>query len=989
MRFVFLFVLFFSKLILCEAQHGDYVAFTINDGLPGNNVYRCVEDNKGFLWVATDAGIARFDGKHFQVFTTQQGLPDNEVLAVVKENNGCIWVNCFKQSPAYFDEIQNRFISAVPDSDLAKLSGTSVMNLFALPDGGVMYINEKGSYIFKEKKLIEYNKGRNNFNFLIKENKNGTQLKWSNLVFDPVLKTYDSKMFLTKEEKIIDSLSLNRQKINDYQLPSIDDGKFYLFNGLKKKCLIYSDIEFNPLSVKMDSITIPEAFFNFAFTKTSLYIVSYSGKIYVFDKQTLQEQYIISGNYLPNSFYNDSKENLWVSTIDKGLILYKKKQFRKIRVPSNFTNANFLSIAWKPNGAMLFGNYYGQVIESNNDKFIVHTISKKIPSRQRKIIVQGNHVFTFSEENIVMDYAKPILNPVTKLNYSVKTAVSFNDSIIIVGSYSGLLKLNTITQKISALKLISKRVTALTKTNNGIVYFGSTDGLYRFDYLQNKVTPLASTNALLGERITALCTTVDNIVWMATAGNGIVAVKDDKVLFHITNNNDIINNSCRSIAAGKQNEIWLGTTQGISKIVYEINNSKIKTSIQNISANDGLTNNEINEMLYHNDTVYATTADGISVIPGNISIPAFNIPVQIINISINQRDTTISLKYDLDYNQQNINIRFAAIELSGHFKNLQYTLDKNNSWINLAENTLNLQLNNGRHVLQVRAVDVNGNVSNKISSIQFNIATPFWKATWFWLIVVISLQFLAMYFISRWQKKRKEIKLAKEIASMQTASLEQQAFTSLMNPHFVFNALNSIQHYINVQDRQNANRYLSDFASLIRKNFEASQQFFIPLEEELENIKIYLRLEQMRFVNRFSYKIKVDDNLDPDQWMIPTMMMQPLLENALIHGIIPSVIDGIIEINLKEQDGNLLISIIDNGIGIENNRALKQSSLHKSHGVELIKKRIAALNHFVEVPITIDTSIPSKDEKNPGNKITISIPAELYNAWLKAKNDNN
>ena len=987
MRFIFLFVLFFFKLILCEAQHGDYSAFTINDGLPGNNVYRCVEDNKGFLWVATDAGIARFDGKHFQVFTTQQGLPDNEVLAVVKENNGCIWVNCFKQSPAYFDEIKNRFVVAVADSSLPEISGTSLMYLFALPEGGIMYINEKGSFIFREKKLIKYLAHKNEDGFLIKENINGTQLRWKRYFVNQQLKTYQSEIFQTYQGKITDSVQSNLKNTTDYLMPYIDEGKFYLFNREKKKCFIYSSLATNPIRYKLDSITIPEVFFNFAFTKTSLYLISYSGKIYVFDKHTLQQQYIISGNYLPNSYYNDSKGNLWISTIDKGLIVYKKKQFPNIKMPSGFTNTNFLSIARKPDGNLLFGNYYGEIVERNKEQFIVHTVSKKIPSRQRKIIFAGKHTFTFSEEGIVMDYTISLKNLANNLPQSAKTAIAYSDSIIIIGNYSGLLKLNAVTQKITPLKSIAKRVTAMAKTSKGIVYFGSTDGLYKFNYQQNKITSLVANHLLFNERIIAISTTADDYLWIATASNGIVVTKDDKVLFHITTNDGIINNSCRSITTVKQNEVWLGTTQGISKIKYQIINSKINTSVQNISVNDGLTNNEINEMLYHNDTIYATTADGVSVVPANISIPEFNIPVQLINISINQRDTIIASKYDLDYNQQNISLGFSAIELSGHFKNLQYTIDNNKNWIFLSENTLNLQLNSGQHILQVRAIDVNGNISNKVCSIQFNIATPFWKATWFWLLVVIGLQFISMYLVSRWQKKRKEIKLAKEIANVQTASLEQQAFASLMNPHFVFNALNSIQHYINVQDRQNANRYLSDFASLIRKNFEASQQFFIPLEEELENIKIYLRLEQMRFTNRFSYKINIDDNLDLDQLMIPTMMLQPLLENALLHGIIPSMIAGELEINFKEQVGNLLINIIDNGIGVENSSALKRSAPHKSRGMELIKKRIAALNHFVNVPITIFMTPALEDEKNPGNKITLSIPSELYNAWLKAKKE--
>ncbi|HEV8081141.1 MAG TPA: two-component regulator propeller domain-containing protein [Chitinophagaceae bacterium] len=981
MRFTLTLLILFSFIINCKAQPAGYTAFTVNDGLPGNHIYRCVEDNKGFLWVATDEGIARFDGRHFQIFTTQQGLPDNEVLAVVKEKNGRIWVNCFKQSPAYFDEVQNSFINAKKDSNLAKVSGTKAMYVSALQNGGVIYYNENGFYIFRDKKLVEL-KNERDILFLIKENDDGSQLRLGR-IFYPALKKYHSKIYHLQKNKIIDSLTTNMNAIN--WIPALDDGKFYSFNRDEKKCYIYSNFYTHPIRFKLDSISIPEPFYNFSFTNTSLYLIGFSGKIYVIDKKTLQQQYIISGNYLPNSFYNDSKGNIWVSTVDKGLIVYRKKHFPNFEMPAGYTRTNFLSLARKQDGTLLAGNYYGEVMEADEKKFTVNTIFKKIPSRQRKILIAGNNVFTFSEDGITVNFSKPLINPANKKPYAAKTAIIYNDSIIITGLFSGVMKLNTITQKITLLNPFTKRVTALVKANDGMIYFGSTDGLYKYNYSLNTVVSLAKNNPLFGERITALSASPDNLLWIATPGNGIVVVKDDKVLLNITASDGIINNSCRSITSGKPGQVWLGTAQGISIINYELRNSRIRFSIQNLSVNDGLTNNEVNEMLYQNDIVYAATADGISVIPADISIPKFDIPVQIIGISINQRDTIIAKKYNLDYDQQSIRIGFAGIELSGHFKNLQYTLDKNKNWINLNENTLALQLNNGNHTLQVRAVDVNGNISDKILTMQFSIATPFWKAAWFWITLAIVLQFLTIYMVIRWQKERKKTRLAKDLAMVQNASLEQQAFTSLLNPHFMFNALNSIQHYINVQDRQNANRYLSDFASLIRKNFEAAQQSFIPLEQELENIKIYLRLEQMRFTNRFTYKIYIDDSVDTDNWMIPTMMMQPLLENALLHGIMPSTINGELIIDLKEFDTSLLITITDNGIGIENNRALKQHDQHKSRGMELITKRIAALSHFVTQPITINMAPAFKNDKNPGNKITLLIPAELYKAWLHAQ----
>lgn len=990
MRFIVSCLLIFFMIITCQAQQANYTAFTVNDGLPSNFIYGCIEDDKGFLWIATDAGIARFDGKRFQVFTIRQGLPDNEVLAVVKEKNGRIWVSCFKQSPAYFDEVKNRFINAKEDSNLAKVSGTGIMYVYALQNGGVMYYNEKGSFIFRDKKLIEYNTERKDINFLIKENDDGSQLRFGSVIYNTTLKTYQSGIFHIQGGRCVDSIVIRSNSFSDHLGPGIDDGKFYVFNGVKKKCFIYSNIGIHPIRFKLDSINIPEPFFIFSLTGSYINLYSYSGKIYVFDKNTLQRQFIISGKYAPNSLYNDSKGNIWVSTIDKGLILYKKRQFDNITMPGDFSNTNFLSIARKQDGTLLAGNYYGEVLETNGNAFTIHSSPQKSRAifRQRKILLSQNKIFTFSEAGVFVNFTKQITTPIANLFYA-KTAINYNDSTIITGVIGGLQKLNTRTGKVTLLFQAFKRVTALAKANDGAIYFGSTDGLYKYDYVNNSKVAFKQSDPLLNENVVALCTTADNLLWMATSGNGIVALKDDKVLLHITEKEGIINNSSRSITAAIPGQVWLGTAGGISVINYKLQDNEVSYTMQHLSVNDGLTSNVINEMLYRNDTVYAATANGISVIPAGISIPVFNIPVQIINVSINQRDTIITNKYDLGYHQQNILIRFAGIELSGHFKNLQYTLDNNRNWITLDENTLNLQLNNGRHTLQVRAVDVNENISDKILTVQFNIATPFWKAAWFWLVIAIGIQLLTIYLISLWQKKRKETKLAKEIAGVQTASLEQQAFTSLMNPHFMFNALNSIQHYINLQDRQSANRYLTDFASLIRKNFEAAQQSFIPLEQELENIRIYLRLEQMRFTNRFSYRITVDESLDIDHWVIPTMMLQPLLENALLHGIMPSVIMGELIIDLKEKDENLLIAISDNGIGITNSRALKENSGHKSRGMELIKKRIAALNHFVKRPITLTMTPAFDNAKNPGNKITLFIPVELHKAWLQAQRKQN
>jgi ligand-binding sensor domain-containing protein/signal transduction histidine kinase len=982
-RISLLTLLFLSFLLpqACFSQQQNYSSFTMKDGLPSNMVYRCLEDDEGFLWIATDAGIARFDGKHFQVFTTAHGLPDNEVLAVVKEKDGTIWVNCFKQGPAYFDNIQNRFVKPAAASELSKLPGTYISYMYTLENGGVMYINVNSSQIYKNRKL-QNNSDRADLPFLVKENGDGSVISLGYKRI-PNSRKARFKLVHRKTGNSIDSVVIGTD-ITGYLQSSVNDGSLYLFYGANNKCYVYSNFQTNPLRFRSDSFTLPSPIANHSFTPTSVYFLCESGKMYVFNKKTMKPEGIFEGDYLSNSFFNDSKGNIWISTIDKGVIVHRENQLFPISLPQSFTHTNFISLARKTDGTILAGNYYGEVIEVLRNKFTVHKLVNKIPSRQRKILLARNNVYSFSEEGIMVNFKRQLTNKLNSSPYTGKTAIIYNDSILLAGTPSGLLKIELSGEKISSLPTLGRRITCITRMNNGLVYFGSTDGLYKYDMKKDLTTKILTDIPVLRERISTLCTTSDDILWVGTASRGVIGIRNDKPLVYITDSNGIINNSCKSIVAGRNGELWLGTEQGISALRYTLNNEKVHFTVQNFSMSDGLTSNGINELLFDNDTVYAATSNGISIVPANIHVAPFDIPVRIINMTIDQRDTAIYRIYKLPYGRKNIQIRFAAIELNGHFKNLEYSLDGNKSWIPLHDNFLNLELNYGEHSLAVRAVDQNGNVSRSVLSTEFHIATPYYKTVWFWIIAIIVLQAATIYIAVKWLKTRKRSRLARQIAGVQNASLEQQAFTSLMNPHFMFNALNSVQHYINLQDRQNANRYLTDFASLIRKNFEAAQQSFIPLEQELDNLKIYLRLEQMRFSGRFVYNLNIDDNVDPEQWMIPTMMLQPLLENALLHGLMPSAIKGELELTVREIEKFLQLTITDNGIGMKNSLYLREREGHKSRGMELIQKRIAALSHFASQPISINMSPAFESNSNPGNKVIILIPSELYTTWHKA-----
>ena len=289
----------------------------------------------------------------------------------------------------------------------------------------------------------------------------------------------------------------------------------------------------------------------------------------------------------------------------------------------------------------------------------------------------------------------------------------------------------------------------------------------------------------------------------------------------------------------------------------------------------------------------------------------------------------------------------------------------------------------GSYELRMRAVDIEGRASEEVV-LPFTIKEAFYRTWWFFLLCGVAIALIVVG-VFRFRLKRINEINEKEKLEFKTKllALEQKSVNASMNRHFIFNALNSIQYFINTQDRLSANKYLTNFAQLIRKNLDSAtaDNNTITLEEELSRIKLYLSLEAMRFKDRFEYEIKVDDEVDAESIMIPSMIMQPFVENSIIHGILPNEsIQGEIKILVKQSDKGLDIIIEDNGIGV--NQSLKNKSEmdgdHKSQGMEITSKRIELIQKISDVGISLEgpEEIIGKDGSIKGTRVLIKIPHE-------------
>jgi LytS/YehU family sensor histidine kinase len=200
-----------------------------------------------------------------------------------------------------------------------------------------------------------------------------------------------------------------------------------------------------------------------------------------------------------------------------------------------------------------------------------------------------------------------------------------------------------------------------------------------------------------------------------------------------------------------------------------------------------------------------------------------------------------------------------------------------------------------------------------------------------------------------------------------------QSLRREMNPHFIFNSLNSVNRFIAENNELEANKYLTSYSRLMRNVMENSGKDFIKLSTELEQLNEYLQLEQLRFGDKFSYNIHVDESIDTESFFIPNMLIQPHLENAVWHGLRYKSEKGLLRLNVELKNGHIVVTVDDNGIGLSRSREMKTENqkIHVSRGLTNIKERIRLLNDLYKMNITMD--ITEKNAPDSGVTVTLSF----------------
>jgi LytS/YehU family sensor histidine kinase len=293
--------------------------------------------------------------------------------------------------------------------------------------------------------------------------------------------------------------------------------------------------------------------------------------------------------------------------------------------------------------------------------------------------------------------------------------------------------------------------------------------------------------------------------------------------------------------------------------------------------------------------------------------------------------------------------------------------------------------------LVIQSSNVNDEFNSPEKALMINISPAFWNTWWFRIVAAVCV-IAIIYGVLRWRLlQRFRLKLErseneKQLADFgqknaellqQKTEMEMQALRAQMNPHFIFNSLNSINRFILQNDRAQASEYLTKFSKLVRMILQNSQASLITLESELDSLDLYLNLESLRFNYHFDYNITIPKDLDKEVLQVPPLILQPYVENAIWHGLMHKEEKGHLDIDISEEGDHLFLKIKDNGVGRAKAKAMasKSATKHKSMGLRITENRIAILqkNGSRESPVTIHDLV-GDDGTAAGTEVIIKMP---------------
>ena len=963
-------ILFFLFLSLSAfAQEPIYLSLDEDKGLPHKTVYDVVEDQNNFIWLATELGVYKYNGSNFTYYShpKQIGL---SVFNLTLDKDNVLWYNNLSNQLFRIQDGKDAelFLDLNNDFKGENTQMTTHQN-FVIVNGKqrIVIIDKKKQKIMYSSKIIF--KDRNIKPFAIKDTLFvlGVKEKLTKIslkTFEVPKKTFDNAN--KKVGKFISGALIKDTKNFNF---------FIIENRTSEvKTYVYKNQHWIPISVK-GKIT-SKRIISTSVIDNDIWICAEDG-VYIYEQKdsTLELKKHLFKNKLITKAIKDVLGNYWITTHDDGIFIIPNITFN--------TFGNRLSTASIKHH---YNSEFGFYIQDLNNRLFRFTKGEKdISEIPLKVNNDIKYVFT---------------NPYTK-EINIHTV---EDGILVYSKNFNFLKTSSVDGVFKKIKYISKSsVINSSNRNSGFydinkqgnkfskpifemsgrsysnayiksqkkAYFANINGLFLVDSLFQKKEILHNNERVFPKKILI---NNDDSLWVLCFKNKILKIVDNEVVEVIHINNGLLS-AINSDIYLYNNTLWILGNSGI-----QIYNLKSK-SFANITKQDGLPSYDFKGVFIHQDIAYISSSSEIIYFNVNTYKRQSKIlDPYITKIVINGSDYKLNSNNSLPLGTEKIDVFFNTNGLfSQESLNYQYKLN-DATWesINKGANVVSFnRISSGEYNLKIRATY--GGLVSKPINLSYTIKTPFYKNYIFIFLVFISTLAFIWYLIHKKSKRlqrQQELILQKQNKELENINLKLENLRSQMNPHFIFNALNSIQDYILKNETTLARHFLVKFSRLIRIYLEHTQRDTLDLNEEIDALTLYLDLEKDRFSEDFNYQINLFENIQPFQIKIPPFLIQPYVENAIKHGLMHKKEDKNLVLNFQLESTSLFIcEIIDDGIGYKKSNEINQKKhQHISFSTSANNKRIALLNKTRRNPIELKVVHLEKENKSSGTKIILIIP---------------
>ncbi|WP_445714958.1 histidine kinase [Flavobacterium sp.] len=899
---------------------------TQESGLPNENVYDIYKDSKGYIWFTTDEGLVRYNGYNYKVYKNELGLSVSGTY--IKEDfKGRIWYQTFDGILFY---VENDILKCHPTKNNLGFKPYFFDQHHLVTTSGN---NIEKTDLRTQKNLQKQFDETIQFSQII----NNTIITGNENVFFLDKNTLNIKKKIKKPETFISLLSFSNNKIVALADRSQKNTPIVLIdeNGVFKKGTL------NLTETLQNLYLLPNEIW--CFTKNGVQVFDYNFK-HLPEKDFLTQKNV-------SSFARDKNEFLWIGSPTNGIYLIKDLNSKQFEIE----NDEFSSISFK-NNEIYTGTNKGIVLKHKEN--LVSQVFFDTKEKNHILFMDFNSIKNFNFFTGNGFYWQNELKQKTIRNfYSVKDIAKVNEKSIAVAA-TGLSKIIDLEDNNFSVQFLEN------KRCKSIAY----------DSIQNKLF-IATNEGLFVKNSNQIVELTRNkkplfLKKIRYVSNNLIGLSPDGKIIHI-NNQGIKNIKCSETINQLhtfQNKIYLSSNFGI--YLLDNNIPKKIISVSNF--------HKIKDFIILNNNAFVITKNKLIKIPLQKQLQGIEKPI--VKLTKIQKEATKN-KLTFDTNVDKITILFELLNFD-LYNDYIYYYELNGKKININPTQLNIELpnlNSGNYTFQMHAKKVNETSPQSSSeSISFEILPPFWKRTWFIIISFIVLGISFFFFYRRKiniLRKKNEIAIEKLTLENNLKESRLQLIKSQMNPHFFFNAINNIQSYIFTNETKEASQYLSKFSKLTRKILEFSEVNTVSLNEEIEALTLYLELQQMRFKD-FHYEIKLENISHPERIKIPTMLFQPYIENAILHGLSHSNQDKKLEVKFHWNEKNVLTTTIyDNGIGRVKSAELNRLNTNKakSFATKANLERIMLLNkNQYQININYE-DLHNENLESNGTLVTITI----------------